>query len=65
MTDPGFERTIGKARPTSTDFMEVGTSGLIQYGGKVQEDFLRQLQGRRGVANYREMADNDPVVGHI
>ena len=65
MTDPGFERTIGKARPTSTDFMEVGTSGLIQYGGKVEEDFLRQLQGRRGVANYREMADNDPVVGAI
>jgi hypothetical protein len=65
MTDPGFERTIGKAKPTSTDFMEVGTSGLIQYGGKVQEDFLRQLQGRRGVANYREMADNDPVVGAI
>jgi hypothetical protein len=65
MTDPGFERTIGKAKPTSTDFMEVGTSGLVQYGGKVQEDFLRQLQGRKGVANYREMADNDPVVGAI
>tara|TARA_R110000824_G_scaffold1855_3_gene9160 strand:- start:6330 stop:7658 length:1329 start_codon:yes stop_codon:yes gene_type:complete len=65
MTDPGFERTIGKARPTSTDFMELGSSGLVQYGGQVREDFLRQLQGRRGVENYREMADNDPVVGAI
>ena len=63
--DDGYQRTIGKARPTSTDFMEVGTSGLVQYGGKIQEDFLRQLQGRQGVANYREMADNDPVVGAI
>ena len=65
MTDPGFERTIGKAKPTSTDFMELGSTGLVQYGGKVQEDFLRQLQGRQGVANYREMSDNDPVVGAI
>ena len=63
--DDGYKRTIGKARPTATDFMEIGSSGLVQYGGKVQEDFLRQLQGRRGVANYREMADNDPVVGAI
>ena len=63
--DDGYQRTIGKARPTSTDFMELGSSGLVQYGGKIQEDFLRQLQGRRGVANYREMADNDPVVGAI
>ncbi len=63
--DEGFKRTIGKAKASSTDFMEVGTSGLVQYGGKVQEDFLRQLQGRQGIANYREMADNDPVVGAI
>ncbi|MGI9459618.1 MAG: phage portal protein family protein [Pirellulales bacterium] len=65
MNDPGFQRTIGKAKPTATDFMEIGSSGLIQYGGQVREDFLRQLQGRRGVENYREMADNDPVVGAI
>jgi len=65
MADDGYQRTIGKAKPSSTDFMEVGVSGLVQYGGKVQEDFLRQLQGRQGVANYREMADNDPVVGAI
>ena len=65
MADEGYARTIGKAKPTATDFMEIGSSGLVQYGGKVQEDFLRQLQGRQGVANYREMADNDPVVGAV
>lgn len=52
-------------RPTSTDFMEVGSSGLVQYGGRVEEDFLRQLQGRRGYAIYREMAENHPVIGGI
>ena len=64
MNDPGFQRTIGKAKPTATDFMEIGSSGLIQYGGQVREDFLRQLQGRRGVENYREMADNLSLI-HI
>ena len=62
MAEEGYTRTIGKAKPTSTDFMELGSAGLIQYGGQVQEDFIQQLQGKRGIANYREMADNDPVV---
>ena len=37
--------TEKQARPTSTDFMEIGSSGLVQYGGRVEEDFLKQLQG--------------------
>jgi len=43
--------------------MEVGSSGLHQSNGQVREEFLRNLQGRQAFANYREMADNDPVVG--
>ena len=54
-----------KATPTSTDMSEVGSTGLVQYGGEVQEDFLRQLQGKRGYATYREMSDNHPVIGAI
>ena len=56
---------VAKQRPTSTDFMEIGSSGLVQYGGRVEEDFLRQLQGRRGYAIFREMSENHPVVGGI
>lgn len=48
---------------SSTDFMEVGSSGLRQNGGIVNDDFLRQLQGKQGYSNFREMADNDAVVG--
>lgn len=54
---------VAKARPSSTDFMEVGSSGLHQYGGEIRQDFLRQLQGKQAYANYREMSDNDPVIG--
>jgi hypothetical protein len=31
----------------------IGTSGLKQYGGNVQEEFLRRLQGRHAIATYR------------
>lgn len=55
------DTAVQKARPT--DFLEVGSSGLHQNGGEVQQDFLRQLRGKQAYANYREMADNDPVVG--
>ena len=54
---------VAKQKPTSTDFMEIGSSGLHQNGGEIQQDFLRQLQGRQAFANYREMSDNDPVIG--
>ena len=54
-----------KQRATSTDFAEVGSTGLIQFGGQVKEDFLRQLQGNQGHARFREMADNHPVIGGI
>ena len=49
-----------KYDPTS-----LGTSGLRQYGGYVQEEFLRELKGLNGARVYREMADNDPIVGAL
>lgn len=48
---------------TSTDFAEVGSAGLSVNAGQVTDDFLRQLQGRAGMAIYREMAENHPVIG--
>lgn len=57
------DELIRKARPSSTDFAEIGSSGLHQFGGEIRDDFLRQLQGKQAYANYREMADNDPVIG--
>lgn len=54
---------VKKQKATSTDFAEVGSSGLSVNAGQVTEDFLRQLQGRAGSAIYREMAENHPVIG--
>ena len=47
------------------DLTEIGSTGLRRTGGTVHEEFLTTLRGKRGAKVYREMADNDPVVGSI
>ncbi len=49
--------------PKSVNTQEIGASGLAQYGGFIRDEFLPQLSGDRGLKVYREMMDNDPVVG--
>ena len=46
-------------------FREIGTSGLKRSAGVVLEEFLPQLDGQKGRDTFREMADNDPVLGGI
>lgn len=46
------------------DTTEIGRSGLRgAYSGYLNEEFLPALSGRRATKVYRQMADNDPVVG--
>lgn len=47
----------------STAFLEIGSSGLRRSGGYINEEFLQNLQGVKGFRVYREMHDNDPVIG--
>lgn len=49
--------------PDNSDLYEIGSSGLRRSGGTITEEFLQNLQGVKGFKVYREMADNDPVVG--
>lgn len=51
--------TIGR------DFSEIGRTGLNRWGGHVHEEFLRELQGSQGTKAYREMSNNDAVVGAL
>src|SRR3990172_2306395 len=44
---------------------EIGSSGLLAWSGIIQEDFLTELQGKRGYKLYNEMAKNEPVVGAL
>lgn len=43
----------------------IGTTGLRQTGGYLYEEILKELRGLRGANVYREMADNDSIVGAV
>lgn len=44
---------------------EYGSIGQRRYAGIFAEEFLKELQGQRGIEVYREMSENDDVCGAI
>jgi len=56
--------TVEKGRPRN-EFREVGRSGLMHTSGYIQEEFLTSLQGTKAIRAYKEMRDNDPVIGAV
>jgi len=42
---------------------EIGDSGLKRFGGLIDEEWHPDLRGTRAVKVFREMADNDPIIG--
>ena len=47
------------------DFKEQGRVGLNRWGGNVNEEFLLELSGVKGIRTYKEMSANDDTVGAI
>lgn len=59
-----IKESISKAETSKVRFSELGISGLnYDKGGYVLEEFLPALQGEKALKVYREMKDNDPIVG--
>lgn len=47
-------------------FREYGRTGLFRwFTGQIEEEFLPELRGRRGIEVYKEMSENDDVIGAI
>lgn len=46
-------------------YKERGRIGQRRYGGVIYEEFLPELRGKRGIAVFSEMSENDDVVGAI
>jgi len=62
----GTDMLPGEDVPKNVSPMiELGATGLKRTAGYVDEEFLPQLKGRKAVQVYREMADNDPIVGSL
>lgn len=56
--------SVAEAAKTSP-FLELGATGLKRSAGIVDEEFLPQLRGRKAVQVYKEMSENDPLVGAL
>lgn len=59
------EHTEKQDERPAKDFSEIGVTGLKRFGGTVHEEFLRELQGPRGMNIYKEMSTNDAVIGGV
>ena len=51
-------------------FREIGRLGQLRFGsgmgsGIFYEEFLKELHGRRGVEVYKEMSENDDIIGAV
>lgn len=44
---------------------EIGRIGQRRYGGRFYEEFLQELRGHKGVEVYKEMSENDDIVGAV
>jgi len=54
-----------KKESRSLDLGVQGFSGLKQFGGVIDEEFLARLKGQYGIKTYREMADNSSTIGAV
>jgi hypothetical protein len=50
------------AQPKAGPFTEIGSSGLKVYSGYIDEEYLTELRGPRGMKIYRQMSEGDPIV---
>lgn len=63
VSEPRNMTNGGSAVDSKNDFSEIGASGLKRAAGLIFEEFLPELQGENGVRVYKEMSNNDPIVG--
>ena len=54
-----------QAAKATNRFGELGNTGLQTWGGIVEEEFLQKLRGPNRYRVYREMSENDDVIGSM
>ena len=52
------EQETEEIRPTEV----LGTTGLKQFSGFIDEEFLANLRGENAIKTYREMINNSPII---
>lgn len=59
------DSTNASGKNKNMDMGELGTTGLHHASGYIFEEFLKELQGNKRNLVYKEMEDNDPIIGAI
>ena len=44
---------------------ELGKTGLVEFSGQIQDDFLREMRGKEAYKRYDEMRRNSPIVSAL
>lgn len=58
------QQMLGEVNRLSA-FQELGVTGLKRASGYLDEEFLPQLRGRKAVQIYKEMSENEPLIGAL
>jgi hypothetical protein len=58
-------KEYGFIKQDTADFRSLGETGLKRSGGIITEEFLTELKGTKGRKVFREMVNNDPIVGAV
>jgi hypothetical protein len=61
----GHDVRPGRTGLQYRNYRELGTTGLTRFGGQVWEEKIKELVGRDGRRQYREMRLNSPVVAAV
>jgi hypothetical protein len=61
----GEDLIVGSVSRNAGPMIELGATGLKRSAGYVNEEFLPALRGRKAVQVFREMSENDPIVGAL
>jgi hypothetical protein len=51
--------------PLTVELGETGLRGATPREGWLHQEFLAKLRGKQGIRIYREMAENDPLIGAV
>ena len=61
----GGEDLTGEVTAKHSPMIELGTTGLKRSAGYINEEFLPALKGRKAIQVFREMSENDAIVGAL
>ena len=61
----GEQLIAGQVKQKAGPMVELGGTGLKRSAGYLDEEFLPALKGRKAIQVFREMSDNDPIIGAL